>query len=92
MIPIIEGYNYAKGHWCFTRDLEQGEAGNFISSVLSGLVCGLLWEMWNYWAISKWVYSVPSFERFKLFEMPILGYFGFVFFSLRNNPIHNSHS
>ncbi len=82
LIPIIEGYNYAKGRWCFMSDLERGEAGNLISSVLSGLVCGLLWETWNYWAISKWVYSVPSFEKFKLFEMPILGYFGFVFFSL----------
>ena len=83
LIPIIEGYNYATGHWCFTRDLERGEAGSLISSGLSGLVCGLLWETWNYWAISKWVYSVPAFERFKLFEMPILGYFGFVFFSFQ---------
>jgi hypothetical protein len=82
LIPIIEGYSYAKGRWCFMGDLERGEAGNLISSVLSGLVCGLLWETWNYWAISKWVYSIPSFETFKLFEMPILGYFGFVFFSL----------
>jgi hypothetical protein len=37
--------------------------------------------MWNYWAVSKWVYSVPLFETFKLFEMPLLGYFGFTFFS-----------
>jgi hypothetical protein len=81
LIPIIEGYNYAKGHWCFTRDLERGETGNLVSSALSGLVCGLLWEAWNYWAISKWVYSVPVFETFKLFEMPLLGYFGFVFFA-----------
>ena len=82
LIPMIEGYNYARGRWCFTRDLERGEAGNLISWALSGLVCGLLWEMWNYWAISKWVYSVPALETFKLFEMPIPGYFGFIFFSL----------
>ena len=82
LIPIIEGYNYANGHWCFTRDLEQGEAGNLVAAALSGLACGLFWEAWNYWAISKWVYSVPFFERFKIFEMPLLGYFGFIFFSL----------
>jgi hypothetical protein len=82
LIPIFEGYNYARGRWCFTRDLEQGKAGNLVSSLLSGLACGLLWEAWNYWAISKWVYSVPFFESLKLFEMPIPGYFGFVFFSL----------
>ena len=82
LIPIIEGYNYAKNRWCFTKDLERGEATRLVSTLLSGLACGLLWEAWNYWAISKWVYSVPFFERFKVFEMPILGYFGFIFFSL----------
>jgi hypothetical protein len=82
LIPIIEGYNYAKNRWCFTKDLERGEATNLVSSLLSGLACGLLWEAWNYWAISKWVYSVPFFESFKIFEMPALGYFGFVFFAL----------
>ena len=82
LIPIIEGYNYAKNRWCFTKDLERGEATSLVSTLLSGLACGLLWEAWNYWAISKWVYSVPFFERFKVFEMPILGYFGFIFFSL----------
>jgi hypothetical protein len=82
LIPIIEGYNYARNRWCFTKDLERGEATSLVSSLLSGLACGLLWEAWNYWAISKWVYSVPFFESFKIFEMPALGYFGFVFFAL----------
>jgi hypothetical protein len=82
LIPIVEGYNYARGRWCFTRDLEQGKAGNLVSSLLAGLACGLLWEAWNYWAISKWVYTVPFFDTLKLFEMPILGYIGFLFFSL----------
>ncbi len=81
LIPIIEAYQYIRGRWSFSRDLKRGEAGNLVASALSGVVCGLLWEMWNYWAVSKWVYSVPLFESIKLFEMPIPGYLGFIFFS-----------
>jgi len=41
-----------------------------------------LWEFWNYWARTKWIYSVPILERFKVFEMPVAGYLGFPAFAL----------
>ena len=47
------------------------------SLLLGGLVCGLLWEFWNFWAAWKWVYSVPFFGSWKMFEMPVLGFLGF---------------
>jgi len=52
------------------------------SLMAAGLVCGGLWEFWNYWAGSRWVYSVPFFDDWKLFEMPILGYLGFPPFAI----------
>jgi len=52
------------------------------SLMLGGLLCGLMWEFWNYWAGSKWIYTVPFFGKWKLFEMPILGFLGFVPFAL----------
>ncbi len=52
------------------------------SLLLGGLVCGMLWEFWNFWAASKWVYTVPFFGRWKVFEMPILGFLGFPPFAL----------
>jgi hypothetical protein len=82
LIPIGEWYCYARGYSCFTRELEQGKLGNLLSTLLSGLVCGFLWESWNYWAISKWVYTVPFFESLKIFEMPVLGYVGFILFAV----------
>lgn len=82
-IPIAEGHCYARGYPCFTRELEQGKIGNLLSTLLAGLACGFLWESWNYWAISKWVYTVPFFEGFKIFEMPLLGYVGFILFALQ---------
>ncbi len=52
------------------------------SLMLGGLLCGLMWEFWNYWAGSKWIYTVPFFGKWKLFEMPILGFLGFPPFAL----------
>ena len=48
----------------------------------SGVLCGMLWEFWNYWSRSKWHYTVPILERFKIFEMPVPGYLGFPAFAL----------
>ncbi len=47
-----------------------------------GLICGGLWEFWNYWAASKWIYTVPFFTNWKLFEMPVAGFLGFPPFAL----------
>lgn len=53
-----------------------------INLMLGGLLCGVLWEFWNYWARSKWIYTVPIMERLKVFEMPLPGYLGFPAFAL----------
>ncbi|MDP6293323.1 MAG: hypothetical protein QF486_06910 [Candidatus Woesearchaeota archaeon] len=51
--------------------------------VCTGLTLGFLWEFWNYWAppATKWFYNIPYLGFFKIFEMPILGYFGYIFFA-----------
>jgi len=50
--------------------------------MLSGLVCGLLWEFWNYWADAKWMYYVPILGNVKFFETAVAGYLGFLAFGL----------
>ena len=50
--------------------------------LLSGLLCGILWEFWNYWAGAKWHYTVPIMEHVRIFEMPLPGYLGFPPFAL----------
>lgn len=74
---LIEPWNRRHARRSFLRDLEAGEAGPFCRTLLAGLVCGVLWETWNFWARSKWIYTVPVFEEAKLFEMPLLGFLGF---------------
>jgi hypothetical protein len=61
----------AKGDWRPT-----------VSAALAALLCGFFWEMWNYHSLAKWIYSIPYVERIKIFEMPILGYMGYLPFGL----------
>jgi hypothetical protein len=49
---------------------------------LAALICGFFWEMWNFHSLAKWIYSVPYVARFHLFEMPLLGYSGYLPFGL----------
>jgi len=53
-----------------------------IALILAGLICGFFWEFWNYWAAVKWSYNIPYVGFFKIFEMPILGYLGYIPFAL----------
>jgi len=63
-------------------DLEQGRRGRFYALLVSGWVCGWLWEFWNYWASAKWHYIFPMYQHWKIFEMPAPGYLGFIPFAL----------
>jgi len=74
---LLEPWNRRWARRSFLRDLETGEAAPFLRTLTAGLVCGALWEAWNFWARTKWVYTVPVFERLKLFEMPLAGFLGF---------------
>ena len=46
------------------------------------LICGFFWEMWNYLSYPKWVYHVPFVDFLHIFEMPLIGYLGYLPFSL----------
>jgi hypothetical protein len=38
--------------------------------------------MWNYYSYAKWIYTIPYVQRFEIFEMPLLGYAGYLPFGL----------
>jgi hypothetical protein len=59
---LLEPWNRRHARRSFLRDLEAGEAGPFCRTLLAGLVCGLLWESWNFWARTRWIYTVPARE------------------------------
>jgi hypothetical protein len=67
----------------------QGERRQHLCLLAAGLVCGLWWESWNWFAIAKWVYIFPWLNFAKVFEMPILGYLGFLPFALECAVMYN---
>ena len=64
------------------RDIRSGSYERITNLLIAGFICGGLWEFWNFWARAKWIYTVPIFGHIKIFEMPVLGYFGFPPFAL----------
>ncbi|UCF89948.1 MAG: hypothetical protein JSW39_16790 [Desulfobacterales bacterium] len=63
-------------------EMADGNWNLAIASALAALFCGFFWEMWNYFSLAKWKYSVPFVHRFPIFEMPLLGYAGYLPFGL----------
>jgi len=80
--PLLDPLNASLGGRSLLQDWEKGDYGKTFRLLAAGLICGLLWELWNYWAGSKWVYTVPWVGQVKLFEMPVLGFLGFPPFAL----------
>jgi hypothetical protein len=64
------------------KALAHGDWALVLSSALSALICGFFWEMWNYWSLAKWTYQIPFVDRFRIFEMPLLGYAGYLPFGV----------
>jgi hypothetical protein len=66
-----------------------GERREHLSLLAAGLMCGLWWEAWNWFAITKWVYTLPVLNCCKVFEMPLPGYLGFPPFALEAAVMYN---
>ncbi len=65
-----------------TRRFLVGDRQRHLCLLLAGLLCGLWWEMWNFPSPARWVYTLPVLNFGKIFEMPLLGYLGFLPFAL----------
>jgi len=79
---LLEPLNARAGRPSWLADLGRGDASRLAALLAAGVVCGALWEFWNYWAATKWTYSVPYLGHVKVLEMPVLGYLGFPPFAL----------
>jgi hypothetical protein len=54
----------------------------FAASSLAALACGFFWEMWNFGSLAKWVYAIPYVGALPIFEMPLLGFAGYLPFGV----------
>ncbi len=74
---LLDPLNYVWGGRSLLRDWEDGSTATLKCFLLSGAVCGFVWEFWNYWAHARWVYIFPILQGWKIFEMPAPGFLGF---------------
>ncbi len=79
---FLDPINYFSGGKSLFRDLENGRLNKLFSLFLAGAICGFLWEFWNYWATAKWIYTLPFLNEPKIFEMPLIGFLGFLPFAI----------
>jgi hypothetical protein len=85
LVFFLDPINLKLGRPSMFRDWQKGWYGRTLAAFAGGLLCGLLWEFWNYWALAKWVYRLPflgRLEHLRYFEMPIIGLLGFIPFGL----------
>ncbi len=81
-IFLLDPLNARAGAESLLGDWRRGRSGRLTNLLIAGIVCGLLWEFWNYWGGTKWIYNVPIPPDVKLFEMPLAGYAGFPAFAV----------
>ena len=78
---LLDPINYMNKVPSLIKHLEDRKVGIILALAAAGLVCGILWEYWNFWAAGKWTYSIPYVGFLKIFEMPLLGYLGYIPFA-----------
>ncbi len=87
-IFLLEPLNFWLRNETFLSDLDRKDWSRLWSWILAGLVAGFFWEFWNFLAVSRWEYSLPYLNFWRIFEMPVFGYTGFMPFALEIFGFH----
>jgi hypothetical protein len=85
---VFAAINYRLGGEGILRELEGHGPAKLYRLLGAGAVCGFLWELWNFWARSKWAYEIPFLNQLRVFEMPLAGFFGFPPFALECHEMY----
>ncbi|MHB8520895.1 MAG: hypothetical protein ACYDH9_09060 [Limisphaerales bacterium] len=86
---ILEPLNLALGHRHLFTWLKDGDWRPVVSLSIGALICGFFWEMWNYYSYPKWIYHTPGADFLHVFEMPLLGYLGYLPFAWELHALRN---
>ena len=78
---ILEPINVWIGRDSLLELTRRGDWRLVLALPIGCLLCAVFWEMWNYYSYPKWVYHVPFVDVLHIFEMPLLGYLGYIPFS-----------
>lgn len=78
---MVDGIMGHKGKGSLVADMVNLRWQPALGVAMGGILCGFLWEFWNFWSTPKWIYHIPLLDFGRVFEMPILGYGGYVPFA-----------
>jgi hypothetical protein len=81
-VALALGASVFSGRENLAGEIARGEWARAASWMTAALICGFFWELWNTYSAAKWIYTVPGVERWHVFEMPLLGYAGYLPFGL----------
>lgn len=79
---ILEPINIWLGNRSLAHWTQRGDWRPVLALWLGVLLTAFFWEMWNYFSYPKWIYHVPWGDWLHIFEMPLLGYAGYLPFAL----------
>jgi hypothetical protein len=79
---ILTSVQALRGERHVFAPLARGDWRAIWLAALAAVFCGFFWEMWNYFSLAHWEYNVSFVQRFHLFQMPLLGYAGYLPFGI----------
>ena len=79
---ILEPINIWLGNRSLADWTRKGDWRPVIALWLGVLLTAFFWELWNYYSYPKWIYHVAWGNWLHVFEMPLLGYGGYLPFAL----------
>ncbi len=82
MFFLLDPINHVLGRPSMVGAVWRHEWRLPLSFALGTLFCGFFWEGWNFWSMPKWTYAIPYVYHWKIFEMPLLGWSGYLPFGL----------
>jgi hypothetical protein len=81
-LMLIVSVQTLAGQRTVLTPIELGDWRGIWVPAIAALVCGWWWELWNWKSLAHWQYALPFVHRFQIFEMPVLGYAGYLPFGL----------
>ncbi|HEX9721574.1 MAG TPA: hypothetical protein VGA59_17795, partial [Ramlibacter sp.] len=79
---VIVALQALAGRRTVLAPLADGDCCGVATYSAAALICGFFWEMWNSGSLAHWEYSIPYVDACRLFEMPVLGYAGYLSFGI----------
>jgi hypothetical protein len=86
---ITEPINVWLGNRSLVDHTRTGDWRPVVSLFVGVLFTGFFWEMWNFYSYPKWIYQVPGVDFLRIFEMPLLGYGGYLPFALELSALYH---